>query len=74
MAFSGVAATPVLVQGLEFARDHQLDGSLLEGILKVVDEQIAPFSDFRGSEWYKRQMVAVFVRRALARLNGNGPV
>jgi carbon-monoxide dehydrogenase medium subunit len=72
LAFSGVATTPVLVQGLEFVRDHELDDALIKGILSVVDEQIAPFSDFRGSEWYKRQMVGVFVRRALARLNGKG--
>lgn len=72
LALSGVAPTPVLVQGLEVVRDHQLDESLLEGILKIVNAQIAPMSDFRGSEWYKRQMVSVFVRRALAQLNGKG--
>jgi carbon-monoxide dehydrogenase medium subunit len=72
LAFSGVATTPVLIQGLEFVRDHELDDALIKGILSIVDEQIAPFSDFRGSEWYKRQMVQVFVRRALARLNGKG--
>jgi len=74
LALSGVAATPVLVQGLEFVRDHELDDSLVERLLKVVDEQIAPFSDFRGSEWYKRHMAGVFVKRALAQLNGKGAV
>jgi len=72
LGLSGVAATPVLVQGLEFVQDQRLDEPVIERILKVVDEQIKPFSDFRGSEWYKRQMVAVFVKRALAQLNRRG--
>jgi CO/xanthine dehydrogenase FAD-binding subunit len=33
-----------------------------------VDEQISPFADMRGSEWYKRRMVRVFVKKALAEL------
>jgi len=74
LALSGVAATPVLVQGLEFVRDQELNGSLVEHLLKVVDEQISPFSDFRGSDWYKRQMVKVFVKRALGQLSGKGSV
>jgi len=72
LGLSGVAATPVLVQGLDFVRDQKLDEAVVESVLKVVDEQIAPFSDFRGSEWYKRQMVGVFVRRALAQIDGKG--
>jgi aerobic carbon-monoxide dehydrogenase medium subunit len=70
LALSGMAGTPVSVDGLEFVRDHSLDDSLLERILSVVDEQIAPFSDLRGSEWYKRRMARVFVKRAIAQLDG----
>jgi CO/xanthine dehydrogenase FAD-binding subunit len=72
LALSGVAATPVSVDGLEFVRDHALDDSVLDRILKVVDAQIAPFSDLRGSEWYKRRMAHVFVKRAIAQLDGQG--
>jgi carbon-monoxide dehydrogenase medium subunit len=72
LALSGMAATPVSVDGLEFVRDHALDDSILDQILKVVDEQIAPFSDLRGSEWYKRRMARVFVKRAIAQLDGQG--
>ena len=72
LALSGMAATPVTVDGLEFIRDHALDDSVLDRILKVVDEQIAPFSDLRGSEWYKRRMAHVFVKRAIAQLDGQG--
>jgi carbon-monoxide dehydrogenase medium subunit len=70
LALSGMAATPVSVDGLEFVRDHALDDSVLDRVLKVVDEQIAPFSDLRGSEWYKRRMARVFVKRAIAQLDG----
>jgi carbon-monoxide dehydrogenase medium subunit len=68
LALGGVAATPVLVAGLDFLRDQSLDQSVLEKLLQIVDEQIAPFSDLRGSEWYKRQMVRVFVKKAVAQL------
>jgi carbon-monoxide dehydrogenase medium subunit len=68
LALSGLAATPVSVEGLEFVRDCSLDDSVLDRILSVVDEQIAPFSDLRGSEWYKRRMARVFVKRAIAQL------
>jgi len=68
LALSGLAATPVSVDGLEFVRDHSLDDSVLHRISSVVDEQIAPFSDLRGSEWYKRRMARVFVKRAIAQL------
>lgn len=68
LALGGVAATPVLVNGLDFVRDQPLDDSVLEKLLHMVDEQIAPFSDLRGSEWYKRQMVRVFVKKAVAQL------
>jgi carbon-monoxide dehydrogenase medium subunit len=71
LALGGVAATPVLVNGLDFVRDQSLDAGVLEKLLKVVDEQIAPFSDLRGSEWYKRQMVRVFVKKAIAQLSSS---
>jgi CO/xanthine dehydrogenase FAD-binding subunit len=65
-----MAATPVSIDGLEFVRDHSLDHSVLDRILGVADAQIAPFSDLRGSEWYKRRMARVFVKRAIAQLEG----
>jgi carbon-monoxide dehydrogenase medium subunit len=68
LALSGLAATPVFVAGLEFVRDHSFENSVLDRILSAVDEQIAPFSDLRGSEWYKRRMARVFVKRAITQL------
>ena len=45
-----------------------LTDALLDQIADVVDGQISPISDLRGSEWYKRQMARVFVKRAIREL------
>lgn len=68
LGLSGLAATPISVSGLEFVRDQSIDNGLLEQIVSVVDQEITPFSDLRGSEWYKRRMAQVFVKRAIAQL------
>ena len=68
LALGGVAATPVLIEGLELIRDQSLDQGVIEKLLATVDEQISPSSDLRGSEWYKRKMVRVFVKKAILQL------
>ena len=69
LALGGVAATPLLIEGLEVVKDQSLDDSVIEALLGVVDEQISPSSDMRGSEWYKRKMVRVFVKKAILQLD-----
>jgi len=69
LALGGVAMTPVLIRGLEFARGLNLSDAVVDEVLGKVDGQISPFSDLRGSEWYKRRMVRVFVKRAIAQLD-----
>ena len=69
LALGGVAATPLLVEGLSFVQDQAIGEELIDAILAAVDSQISPFSDLRGSEWYKRQMIRVFVRKAVEQLN-----
>jgi aerobic carbon-monoxide dehydrogenase medium subunit len=68
LALGGVAATPVLVGGLDLMKDQSLDDGVIERLLDTVDEQISPSSDLRGSEWYKRKMVRVFVKKAIMQL------
>jgi carbon-monoxide dehydrogenase medium subunit len=68
LALGGVAATPLLIAGLELVRDQSLDQGVIEKLLETVNEQISPSSDLRGSEWYKRKMVGVFVKKAIAQL------
>jgi len=70
LSLGGVAATPLLITGLEFTKDLALDAGVMEKIQNMVDEQIAPFADLRGSEWYKRRMARLFVRQAITQLNG----
>src|SRR4029077_16180370 len=69
VALGGVATPPVLIQGLEFVQGEALTGATLDEVLRMVDTQISPFADLRGSEWYKRQMARVFVKRAIEQLN-----
>ena len=70
LALGGVAATPLLISGLEFAQDQVVDAAVTDKILAAVDEQISPSSDLRGSVWYKRKMARLFTQKALAQLNG----
>jgi carbon-monoxide dehydrogenase medium subunit len=69
LALGGVAATPLLIEGLDLVKDRSLDDSVIDKLLDVVDEQISPSSDLRGSEWYKRKMVRVFVKKAILQLD-----
>lgn len=71
LALGGVATTPVLISGLEFTFDQTLDETVVEKVLSVVDEQISPFSDLRGSEWYKRRMARLFTKKAITQLSAN---
>lgn len=69
LAVGGLAATPLLISGLEFVRDQNLSADVAEKVADVVDGQISPSSDLRGSECYKRKVARVYVKRALAELN-----
>ena len=68
LALSGLAPTPVMISGLDWVRDQTLDDSLLDRVSTLVDQQIEPLSDLRGSAWYKRQVAKVFVKRAITQL------
>lgn len=68
IALGGVAATPVLIGGLESAEGKPVDRPLTDRVIELVDQQISPFSDLRGSEWYKRRMARLFVQKALDQL------
>jgi aerobic carbon-monoxide dehydrogenase medium subunit len=70
IALGGVAATPVLIDGLDFVKDQSLDAALIDKLLEKVDQQISPSADLRGSEWYKRRMARLFVKKAVDQLNG----
>jgi aerobic carbon-monoxide dehydrogenase medium subunit len=69
VALGGLASTPVLVGGLDFIKDQTLDSAVIGRLLDTVDQQIAPFADLRGSEWYKRRMARLFVKKAVEQLS-----
>jgi carbon-monoxide dehydrogenase medium subunit len=69
LALGGVAATPLLIGGLEFATGQIIDQALTARILNAVDEQISPSADLRGTVWYKRRMARLFVKKAVDQLN-----
>jgi carbon-monoxide dehydrogenase medium subunit len=70
LAMGGLAPTPLFINGLEFGRDQAIDRDFIVKIQQLVAEQISPVSDLRGSEWYKRRMAGVFVKKAIEQLNG----
>jgi carbon-monoxide dehydrogenase medium subunit len=70
LALGGVAATPLLISGLEFSHDQVVDAAVIDKILAAVDAQIAPSADLRGSDWYKRKMARLFTQKAIDKLNG----
>jgi carbon-monoxide dehydrogenase medium subunit len=69
LALGGVAATPLLIDGLEFTKNQALDQAVIDKVLDVVDRQISPSSDLRGTEWYKRRMARLFVKKSVEQLN-----
>lgn len=72
LALGGLAPTPLLIDRLDFVIGQALDRPVVDKVLDTIDEQISPVADLRGSEWYKRRMARVFVKKALDQLNGHG--
>ncbi|HEY1232990.1 MAG TPA: xanthine dehydrogenase family protein subunit M [Candidatus Binatia bacterium] len=69
VALGGLASTPIFVGGLDFFKDQPLDSAAIERLLDMVDQQIAPLADLRGSVWYKRRMARLFVKKAVEQLS-----
>jgi aerobic carbon-monoxide dehydrogenase medium subunit len=47
------------------AAGRDLDGALAAEIATAYAEQIDPLTDMRGSDWYRREMIDVWTRRAI---------
>ena len=45
-----------------------LTEAAIEAASTIAAEECSPISDLRGSDWYRRRMVGVLVRRALGSL------
>lgn len=73
VVINAVAETPQEVAEAEqLARGQQLTNELVREVAERYAEAIEPLSDMRGSAWYRKQMIRVFVRRAIEQALGNG--
>jgi len=61
-----VAEVPQEVGSAEArARGKRLEGALVSEMAEAYSAAISPLSDLRGSEWYRKQLIRVLVRRAI---------
>ncbi len=64
VALGGVAAIPLRVKRVEaFLKDKVLDSEVVEAAHKILQEEIKPISDFRGSAAYRRILVQGFFQQ-----------
>ncbi len=66
IGLGGVSATPVQAQQAEsLLRGKAIDETLIAEASAVAAEEVSPISDIHGSADYRRELVRVYVRRAL---------
>ncbi|MCY4488342.1 MAG: xanthine dehydrogenase family protein subunit M [Deltaproteobacteria bacterium] len=68
LGLGGVAEAPLLAAGLDRFRGEHCSEELWDAVCDVVDPQISPVSDLRGSADYKREMTRVWIKRTLSAL------
>jgi CO/xanthine dehydrogenase FAD-binding subunit len=67
LVLGAVAPTPIRSRRAEAALlGHVVDGDLLDAVSAIAAEDCSPITDVRATQRYRRQMVKVFARRALA--------
>lgn len=72
VTLGAVAGTPQEFSEAEsWARGQQLEPELVRQIAQHYADAIDPLDDLRGSAWYRKQMAAVLVRRAIAQALGS---
>jgi CO/xanthine dehydrogenase FAD-binding subunit len=71
LALNGVGPHPLRAKNAEAAlTGNALDGAAIDAAAQAAAAECEPFTDAIASEWYRRKMVDVFVRRALTQLAG----
>lgn len=67
----GAAPTPFLASGAgALAAGNRLDEATIAACARQAAEEADPLSDTEGSDWYRREMVEVFARRAIEAAQG----
>ncbi len=71
VAAGSVAPVPLRLQKVEVLLEGQaLSPELADQAQRMASESVAPISDIRGSEEYRRQIVGVYVKRGIAQILG----
>ena len=66
LVVGAVAEIPQEIEQAEaMVRGKKLTDKLIGDIAEAYASAISPLSDLRGSEWYRKQMIRVFARRAI---------
>lgn len=69
IAAGGVAPVPLyLGQASEFLLHKELNSETLNELLKIVQQEISPISDVRGSEHYKRLLLSQLIKAHFIKL------
>ena len=69
LAAGSVAPTPIRLRRVEqLVEGRRLTAELLAEARRLAFDEVAPITDIRATEDYRRQIVGVYVERALARL------
>lgn len=67
-----VASSPQRLRHVEEeAVGARLDSSVIERLAEAYSQEISPLEDARGSAWYRKRMIRIFVKRALTSLDSN---
>ncbi|MCJ7662174.1 MAG: FAD binding domain-containing protein [Anaerolineales bacterium] len=73
IALNAVASHPIRAYQAEKALvGTSLDEAAIAAAASAAAEECEPFTDAIASEWYRRKMVPVFVRRTLEKISGGG--
>jgi xanthine dehydrogenase FAD-binding subunit len=71
IAFGAVAPTPIRAPKTEAALEGKPLPTAIELALAAAEVDIQPISDFRASEWYRRELVRNILRRMLDHVGNN---
>jgi CO/xanthine dehydrogenase FAD-binding subunit len=67
VGYGAMAPTPIRARAVEKALDGQtLDKAAIDAAVKVATEGCAPLSDPQASDWYRRSVLPVHLRRLLS--------
>lgn len=66
LVLGAVAPTPMRAhQAEEIIKGNKIDDALIDKCAQVASDESRPITDVRASDWYRKEMVKVFTRRAI---------